>query len=181
MSQISAAYPAYSLWARDGGHKARLHQRLQRHGFTERQVAPDGNCQFRAISDQLFDTEAHHRVVRSRAVEWLRDHEARPIDKSGTRWSDFLDLDEFKSAGHYCHLMERDGTWGDHFSLMGAAEALDCDIKVISSVAVEDEKSEQYITTITPQTRPKSATRRTLHLAHHAENHYNSLRPAKAP
>lgn len=26
--------------------------------------------------------------------------------------------------------------------------------------------------------RPTSATRRTFHLAHHAENHYNSLRPA---
>ena len=49
----------------------------------------DGNCQFRALSDQLFDTEEHHRILRLRSVEWLRDNTGTELEH-GSRWTDFL-------------------------------------------------------------------------------------------
>jgi len=34
----------------------------------------DGNCQFRALSSELFGTQEHHPEVRGRAVDWLMQH-----------------------------------------------------------------------------------------------------------
>lgn len=70
------------------------------------QVAGDGNCQFRVLSDQLFGTDDQHSFVRSVVVERLRQHpeEYRPY-VSGKEYEEYVDA------------MAVDGTWGDHITL----------------------------------------------------------------
>lgn len=34
----------------------------------------DGNCQFRAFSNELFGTQEYHLAVRAVAVEWMKQH-----------------------------------------------------------------------------------------------------------
>ena len=45
--------------------RTRLLQLLKRHGVRERPVAGGGNCQFRALADQLYGAEDHHTSVRA--------------------------------------------------------------------------------------------------------------------
>lgn len=47
-------------------------ERLPAYGLCERQVQGDGNCQFRALSDQLFGSQDYHRLVRGRSVLFNR-------------------------------------------------------------------------------------------------------------
>ncbi|XP_054813031.1 OVARIAN TUMOR DOMAIN-containing deubiquitinating enzyme 10 isoform X2 [Prosopis cineraria] len=47
----------------------RLLDRLQLYDFEERKVPGDGNCQFHALSDQLYGTHEHHEFVRRLAVD----------------------------------------------------------------------------------------------------------------
>ncbi|PWA76001.1 hypothetical protein CTI12_AA236340 [Artemisia annua] len=46
----------------------RLLDRLDTYNFVEVPVEGDGNCQFRALSDQLYRTPEHHKSVRKRVV-----------------------------------------------------------------------------------------------------------------
>ncbi|XP_024031717.1 uncharacterized protein LOC21396225 isoform X2 [Morus notabilis] len=47
----------------------RLLERLQLYDLVERRVQGDGNCQFRALSDQLYRSAEHHGFVRQQIVE----------------------------------------------------------------------------------------------------------------
>jgi len=54
-----------------------LLQRLDAYGLREKVVSGDGNCQFRALSDQLFRTPEFYEEVRKNVVGQLRKHAAR--------------------------------------------------------------------------------------------------------
>ena len=85
------------------------------------QVVPvrgDGNCQFRAISRALFDTEERHGDVRAAVVRDMRDH---PLS---CEWRCAL-----AAAGEstkepweqYCDRMGTNGEWGDQTTLVAAS------------------------------------------------------------
>ncbi|THU68669.1 hypothetical protein C4D60_Mb08t06290 [Musa balbisiana] len=44
-------------------------ERLAMYGLAELQVEGDGNCQFRAVADQLFHNPEYHRHVRKAVVK----------------------------------------------------------------------------------------------------------------
>ena len=49
--------------AREQADHVRLRERLSMYGLDEREVRGDGNCQFRALSDQIFrDGGGNHAV-----------------------------------------------------------------------------------------------------------------------
>ncbi|KAL3698782.1 hypothetical protein R1sor_012858 [Riccia sorocarpa] len=50
----------------------RLVERLVLYGLNERQIQGDGNCQFRALSDQLYRTSEYHKYVRKAIVSQLK-------------------------------------------------------------------------------------------------------------
>ncbi|TYG73870.1 hypothetical protein ES288_D04G136300v1 [Gossypium darwinii] len=52
----------------------RLLNRLQLYGFDELKVQGDGNCQFRALSDQIYRTPDNHKNVRRQVVNQLKSH-----------------------------------------------------------------------------------------------------------
>ena len=54
-----------------------LLQRLDALGLREKVVSGDGNCQFRALSDQLFRTPEYYKDVRKNVVGQLRKHASR--------------------------------------------------------------------------------------------------------
>ena len=50
----------------------RLVRMLSVFGLKERGVQGDGNCQFRALADQMYGDEAHHATVRKRVCLHLQ-------------------------------------------------------------------------------------------------------------
>ncbi|KAJ6363668.1 hypothetical protein OIU78_003779 [Salix suchowensis] len=50
----------------------RLSERLATYGLEELQIEGDGNCQFRALADQLFRSPDYHKHVRKQIVKQLK-------------------------------------------------------------------------------------------------------------
>eukprot|EP00931_Biecheleriopsis_adriatica_P121099 TRINITY_DN96179_c0_g1_i1.p1 TRINITY_DN96179_c0_g1~~TRINITY_DN96179_c0_g1_i1.p1 ORF type:complete len:207 (+),score=37.33 TRINITY_DN96179_c0_g1_i1:46-621(+) len=134
--------------------RQRLLQLLRKHGVRERQVGADGNCQFRALADQLYGSEDHHAAVREQVVNQLRAAAEHYRGFVPGRFEDYL-VD-----------MSRDGTWGDHVTLQAAADVLGLKIHVLT-----DHLSEAFIEVLPKQQQSSKI----LKLIFWAEVHYNSV------
>ncbi|XP_030452382.1 OVARIAN TUMOR DOMAIN-containing deubiquitinating enzyme 12-like isoform X2 [Syzygium oleosum] len=138
----------------------RLRERLQLYGLVERKVEGDGNCQFRALSDQLFKTSENHEYVRQQIVEQLRT--LRELYEGYVP----MDYDE------YLCKMSNNGEWGDHVTLQAAADAFAVKIFVITSF-----KDTCSIEILPNGQKPNQV----LSLSFWAEVHYNSIYPQDIP
>lgn len=83
----------------------RLEGRLQLYGLREKHIAGDGNCQFRALADQLWGSADRHAEVRRTVLAQLR---AKPGE---------YEVFVTEPYDAYLSRMARDGTWGDHLTL----------------------------------------------------------------
>lgn len=134
----------------------RLFDRLKLYGLSELKVDGDGNCQFRAFSDQLYRTPAHHKSVRDDIVNQLRSHPEL--------YEGYVPM----KYDEYVKKLAKSGEWGDHVTLQAAADFYGVRICLLTSF-----KDTCFIQ-ILP--RYKKSTR-VIFLSFWAEVHYNSIYP----
>ncbi|KAI9086206.1 hypothetical protein K1719_031660 [Acacia pycnantha] len=134
----------------------RLLDRLQIYDFAERKVPGDGNCQFHALSDQLYDTPEFHKLVRRQAVNQLKSH---PEIYEG-----YVPME----YGEYLEKMSKGGEWGDHVTLQAVADSYGVKIFLITSF-----KDTCCIEILPHFEKPKKV----IFLSFWAEVHYNSIYP----
>ena len=83
----------------------------------------DGNCQFRALSHELYGHQRWHAEVRRRAMDWMVSHPES--------YSAFVgDAAEWE---RYATNMGRSRTWGDELTLRAAAEAFGVVVHVVTT------------------------------------------------
>ncbi|KAL9676936.1 hypothetical protein QQ045_005158 [Rhodiola kirilowii] len=99
----------------------RLAHRLKVYNLVELKVQGDGNCQFRALSDQFYRTLEHHKFVRRQVVKQLQSHQEV--------YEGYVPM----SFGEYLKKMSKSGEWGDHVTLQAAADSYGVKIVVITS------------------------------------------------
>lgn len=156
-----------------------MQSRIFRYVLREKHITPDGNCQFRALADQLMQDQSRYGDVRKAIASWLQKNEKYPIDESGTVLGDFLDRTQYPSWDAYCRYIATNKSWGDHLSLVAATETFGVNLWIMSDVDIGDTKTsesgyEPFITVITPRNTKASSS---LLLAHYQELHYTSLWP----
>ncbi|XP_068645560.1 OVARIAN TUMOR DOMAIN-containing deubiquitinating enzyme 12-like [Aristolochia californica] len=134
----------------------RLLDRLQLYDLVELKIQGDGNCQFRALSDQFYRTTEHHKFVRQQVVIQLKAH------------PDIYEGYVPMAYGEYLKKMSMAGEWGDHVTLQAAADSYGVKIFVITSF-----KDTCYIE-ILPNIQK---SKRVIFLSFWAEVHYNSIYP----
>ncbi|KAL2481382.1 Cysteine proteinases superfamily protein [Abeliophyllum distichum] len=134
----------------------RLLDRLQLYDLVEHKVQGDGNCQFRALSDQFYQMPEHHIFVRQQVVHQLRAHPEMYEGYVPMEYDDYLDR------------MSRSGEWGDHVTLQAAADSYGVKILVITSF-----EDTCYIEILPNDQKSK----RVIYLSFWAEVHYNSIYP----
>ncbi|KAF9022831.1 cysteine proteinase [Hymenopellis radicata] len=85
----------------------------------------DGNCLFRALSDQYYGSEGMHGKVRQDICDW--------IDAHRERYEGFVDVDEFGKGGMdgYLRGMRQNATYGGHMELSAFAHLTQRHVKVI--------------------------------------------------
>ncbi|KAI4991442.1 hypothetical protein ZWY2020_039813, partial [Hordeum vulgare] len=88
----------------------RLLERLGTYGLAEFQIEGDGNCQFRALSDQIFRNPEYHKQVRKEVMKQLKEFRKR--------YEGYVPM-EYKV---YLKKMKRSGEWGDHLTLQAGAD-----------------------------------------------------------
>ncbi|KAJ0392292.1 hypothetical protein ATCC90586_009246 [Pythium insidiosum] len=142
-------------------HFARLEWRLVR-------VQADGNCLFRALSDQFYGTEAFHTEIRQRIADFL--------EREKSFFQPFVEheqLHAFEPIAAYCARMRNDGEWGGNPELFAAAQLFGVPIIVhqgpTSRIRISDIESDISVTGSDP-TSEKNA----LHLVFRAD-HYDSV------
>jgi len=154
---IVASPPTASEREEDHG---RLALRLDFYGLREKACAGDGNCQFRALSDQLFRDVRYHEEVRAQVIErLLANREA---------YEAYVAPLEFHE---YVEKMSALGTWGDHVTLQACADAYSVVINVLTSY------SDNGFIEIVPSDGSAADAPRSLWLSFFAEVHYNSIYP----
>lgn len=134
----------------------RLLDRLKVYDLVELKVKGDGNCQFRALSDQIYRSPEYHSVVRQQVVDQLKSHQELYEGYVPMPYADYLKK------------MSKSSEWGDHVTLQAAADTYGVKIFVLTSF-----KDTCYVE-INPGI-PKS--NRVICLSFWAEVHYNSIYP----
>ncbi|KAF4381663.1 hypothetical protein CsatB_020302 [Cannabis sativa] len=143
----------------------RLSERLATYDLAELQMEGDGNCQFRALADQLFRSPDYHKHVRKQVVKQLKHH--RKL------YEGYVPM-KYRS---YLRKMKKAGEWGDHLTLQAAADRFETKICLITSF-----RDTCYIEILPKDKNPT----REVWLSFWSEVHYNSLYatgdvPTRAP
>ncbi|KAJ4975710.1 hypothetical protein NE237_000816 [Protea cynaroides] len=131
-----------------------LFQRLTTYGLQELQIEGDGNCQFRALADQLFRNPDYHKHVRKQVVRQLKSFKKL--------YEGYVPM-KYKQ---YLKKMKRSGEWGDHVTLQAAADRFEAKICLLTSFR------DSCVIEIVPKDK---APTRELWLSFWSEVHYNSL------
>jgi hypothetical protein len=137
--------------------KLLLEQRLTFRRLQSVSTQADGNCQFRALSSELFGSDEHHLKVRTVAVAWLAEHGATYSGFVGdeAEWWDYLGR------------MREAGEWGDELTLRAVSDAYGVVIHVVTS-----ERDHFNIVYEPQEAKPPH---RHAFLAYVAPVHYNSV------
>lgn len=132
----------------------KLKQQLRRLGLIIRNTTGDGNCLFRAVSDQIRGNESAHGEYRALAVRLVRENRED--------FEPFLEDDEPFDA--YVRRMSTDAVWGGNMELQALSLALNVNISIHIPGSVWEIKNFDGV--------------RTINLSYHLGEHYNSVRLA---
>ncbi|CAH7685554.1 hypothetical protein BY996DRAFT_6410671 [Phakopsora pachyrhizi] len=114
---------ASGLMIYEAEDEVKLNDQLKLMGLYAANTLGDGNCLFRALSDQLHGTPSDHYKIRKEVVDYL--------SKNKARYEDFVDVDEDQSYEKHLEEMSKLGTYGGHLELNGFANLIRRPIKVI--------------------------------------------------
>lgn len=140
-------------------------------GLSVADMAADGNCLFRALSDQLYgDYGNMHEEIRSEICDYMEQHKDDfqvflVLDDDSCEEGD--DGKDFES---YIETMRGPAEWGGNLELVAAARLYGRKVTVFSAVL------SAY--TIEPD---KKSDGPDLLVSYHDNDHYNSVRDNKAP
>ena len=133
-------------------------QRLLECGMVETQIEADGNCQFRALADQLFDgDQERYAECRAAAIDQLRSEPDRYMEFVTEDWRTYVSK------------MENDREWGDNITLQAATDYY----KATAHVYSHD--PEMLFPLVLPSKHLDAD--RIIRLSHKPEWHYNSIHP----
>ena len=159
---------SYKKYANAIDSKERLTKRLEEYGLRWKDVPGDGNCQFYALSDQIYGDFNHAKEIRTRAADWLRKNSDKLVGGTPLRFFVYATTWE-----EFCNNAAKEGTWGDHLTLMAVANVYNVKILIVSSIA-----DDNYITEISPDRKESAPPPKQVILSHFAEYHYGSVTEA---
>lgn len=147
---------------RDSSYQAdasKFRQQLMNAGcLIIREVAGDGNCLFRAISDQMTGRETRHDAYRQQCCQFMTDNE-----------DDFapflLEEENHGSFSDYVAAMRRNREWGGNLELQALSLALNVNIVVHQLDQPRWELCNHDARVV-----------RTISISYHDGDHYNSVR-----
>ncbi|KAL5525163.1 hypothetical protein ACEPAF_9032 [Sanghuangporus sanghuang] len=98
-----------------------LNDQLRALGLYPAPTLGDGNCLFRALSDQYYGSPSQHLKLRQEICDWMEAHKSR--------YAPFVD-DE-RGLDVHLRCMRQPGTYGGHLELTAFAHLKRRDVKVI--------------------------------------------------
>ena len=125
-------------------------------GLRVEPMAADGNCFFRALSDQRWGDDSHHAALRRDVVEYMK--------KNREAFEPFIEDDEKWDT--YVARMSEDGAWAGNVELQAAS------VVCFANLCVHQAGQPRWEITNYP------LADRFFHVAYQDGDHYNSVRLA---
>jgi len=136
-----------------------LEKQLDRINLKLRDVNGDGNCLFRAISDQMTGKESNHRKFRRDAVDYVKNNKDNFAPFIEDDWDKFLST------------LGQDGEFAGNEAIVALAK--------FHRVEIIIHQANQAVWNIDGATEQSTGQKRQLHIAYHDWEHYSSVRPKK--
>ena len=143
---------------------------LETFGLQVTPITGDGNCQFRALSDQLTGRQEDHYVIRELIATELKKNSARYIELYTTTYKKLSENDYYQ----YSDEMNRDRVWGDVVTLHAAANVFNRKIYLVT-----EWKGGSKVQRILPKNASEETPGVPLLLTYIDNEHYQSARPKK--
>ncbi|CEP13799.1 hypothetical protein [Parasitella parasitica] len=147
------------------GDPENLDAQLKNLGLCTKNIAGDGNCLFRSLSDQYHGHDGNHRAVRQEICQYLGANEEI--------YKFFVEDDQ--SFEHHVECMSQDATFGGNMELAAFAKLKKVDIKNSYVINGHEDENEQE------KEEGEEEQRQTLHIAYHSWEHYSSVRNIHGP
>ncbi|KJP86684.1 hypothetical protein AK88_03691 [Plasmodium fragile] len=122
--------------------------------FYIKSIRTDGNCLFRAVSDQLYNNEDKYKEIRKLVVDHLQRNEEK--------YQHFIEYDE--SYKSYIERISLDGTWGGQLELQAVGEVFTVNILIY-------QENECIL-----EIKNHSDDEKCIQLHYASSEHYNSVR-----
>ncbi|KAF7308362.1 OTU domain-containing protein [Mycena chlorophos] len=164
---------------------ALLTDQLRSLGLYAANTLGDGNCLFRALSDQLFGTASRHSQLRKDVCDWIARHKSR--------YEPFVEDD--RGIETHLRCMRQNATYGGHMELSAFAHLTRRNVKVIqpglvyviewaggsggpsspTTLASSSSANEFELGSDLPMTEG------TIYVAYHDWEHFSSVRNLRGP
>lgn len=141
-----------------------LDTQLRNLGLCTKNITGDGNCLFRALSDQYYGQDSRHKEIRQEVCQFLRENEEN--------YKFFVEDDQ--SFDHHVECMSQDATYGGNMELAAFAKMKEVDIKVYQPGMI-------YIINGKEGASEEEEEVQVLHIAYHSWEHYSSVRNIDGP
>lgn len=139
---------------------------MENNNFLIKKVVGDGNCMFRAFSDQVYGSEKYHNVLREKCMDYL------VVQKRF--FQQFIEGD----FDYYINEKRKDGIWGDDIELEALSEIYNRPIEIYSGsekpLRCFHEDKKLYL-----DNTNKGIIITPIRLSYHGKKHYNSIVPMK--
>ncbi|KAG6830204.1 hypothetical protein H0H87_008883 [Tephrocybe sp. NHM501043] len=154
---------------------AQLTSQLRSLGLYAASTVGDGNCLFRALSDQLYGSPSQHAALRGRICDFIEKHRER--------YEPFVE-DERGVEVHLACMREM-GTYGGHVELSACAHMERRDVKVVQPGLVYVIEWRAFAGS--PKAKPnmhiqdKDPPESAIYVAYHDWEHFSSIRNLRGP
>ncbi|KAF9450993.1 hypothetical protein P691DRAFT_809016 [Macrolepiota fuliginosa MF-IS2] len=168
-----------------------LNDQLRHLGLYAANTIGDGNCLFRALSDQLHGTDSKHAQLRQHICDWIQKHKAR--------YEPFVE-DE-RGIDTHLRCMRENATYGGHMELSAFAHMARKNVKVVQPGLVYVIEWQAFASSPTSDTKPppfpdkeedddqlyhqeddtEDVDSSTIYVAYHDWEHFSSIRNLKGP
>ena len=152
----------------------KIKNNLEKLSFFIKIMGGDGNCMFRAVSDQIYGNEEYHNIIREKCMKYLL------IERQF--FSQFIEGGD-KEFDNYINMKSKSGVWGDDVELQAISELYNRPIEIycgavkplktfhenVNEFNMKKEGGEKLeIKKISP-----------IRISYHGQEHYNSIIPRK--
>ena len=141
--------------------------------FFIKKMEGDGNCMFRAVSDQVYGNEDFHNIIREKCMDYLL------IEREF--FSQFVEGGD-KKFDNYINMKRKFGVWGDDVELQAISELYNRPIEIYSGSNKPLKTFHENIKEYNLKEKNEQNNRikiSPIRISYHGKEHYNSVVPTK--
>ena len=143
--------------------------------FFIKKMEGDGNCMFRAVSDQVYGNEDFHNIIREKCMDYLL------IEREF--FSQFVEGGD-KEFDNYINMKRKFGVWGDDVELQAISELYNRPIEIYSGSDKPLKTFHENIKEYNLKEKEKNEQNNSIkispiRISYHGKEHYNSVVPTK--